>query len=308
MMQQQKSRPARVSSSNSKNILGQTGGSTSSQNRFNVGPKQSIGSSFANKENVNAYQRHGMGDLHMNDLGSMVLDPADEDSPPRDEESTATNNGQYRSSTASNFEVSGPAADRTTWHQECQHLVEQIMANQRKLSSSLQSQVASKKRVEQILVPVSELDQKRVVSETRIRDLKNEQLQIEERTRRAQAEAEQARERQMQLQNEIHRVQTHQDQHMRAEKERLQRDRQSFIDAERQIWTAYLDATAVTWTEPEVPVHETPRSRKVRGMVQVPDMPVQHFELHGVESLDTISDKIWQRIEMATGLRSRLGD
>ena len=73
---------------------------------------------------------------------------------------------------------------------------------------------------------------------------------------------------------------------------------------------SYLDSTGVTWTEPDVPSHllnETPRSRKVRGMVSIPDMPVQHFELpESATTLEAINAQIWQRIEMATGLRGRL--
>ena len=55
MMQQvpQRTKPNRVSS----------GGSTSSQNRFHPGPRQSLGTTFSNKENVYQNNRNAIAEL-----------------------------------------------------------------------------------------------------------------------------------------------------------------------------------------------------------------------------------------------------
>ena len=129
----------------------QSASGSNSQSRFDAGPRMSLSQSFDKENVIQMNQNRDLRQKSMQELGSAVMAPCGEDPPP--------NRGQgssefQRGSTTGVYEIGGPAADRTTWQQECQGLVEQVMRNQQKVFQAVQTQMSAKKRVEQLLVPV----------------------------------------------------------------------------------------------------------------------------------------------------------
>ena len=118
---------ARVSASNKENV--QMGGATSSKmyesrtrrslgQRFNAEKENMVQPNFINQNRMysqqNAYQKM--------EVGSSVITPADEGSPPRDKSVSMEKEPSYgREMTG--FEMTGPAADRLGWRRECEKLV-----------------------------------------------------------------------------------------------------------------------------------------------------------------------------------------